>query len=95
MDRLSSDEPTPNRLMVEILRYVVRHPEAKDTLKGIEKWWLSGSKSRGGKLSTEEALNFLVAQGWLNARGSPQSETIYFLNEDRLSEIISFLKEKT
>jgi len=92
MEGLSSDEPTQNRLIVEILRYVVRHPEAKDTLKGIEKWWLSGSEGRGGKLSTEEALKFLVDQGWLTARCSPQSETIYFLNEDRLSEIISFLK---
>ena len=95
MEGLGSDEAPLNRLMVEILRYLVRHPEAKDTLKGIEKWWLPGSESRGGKLSTEEALNLLVAQGWLIARCSPQSETIYFLNEDRLTEIITFLKEKT
>lgn len=93
MDGLSSDELPRNSLIIEILRYVVRHPEAKDTLKGIEKWWLSGSEGQGGKLSTEEALNRLVAKGWLTARCSPQSETIYFLNEDRLSEIIAFLKE--
>ena len=93
MEGLSSDQAPLNRLMVEILRYLVRHPEAKDTLKGIEKWWLSGSESRSGKLSTEEALKILVDQGWLTARCSPQAETIYFLNEDRLSEIITFLEE--
>lgn len=94
MEGLSSDERALNRLIVEILRYLVRHPKAKDTLTGIEKWWLSGSENRGGKLSTEEALNFLVDQGWLTARCSPQSETIYFLNEKRLSDVIRFLKEK-
>jgi hypothetical protein len=81
-------------LIVEILRYVVRHPSAKDTIKGIEKWWLSGSAGRGGKLSKEETLNLLVAKGWLLARCSPQSETIYSLNESRLSEITAFLKEE-
>lgn len=94
MEGLSSDELPRDSLIVEILRYVVKHPEAKDTVKGIKKWWLSGSEIQGGELSTEEALNLLVARGWLTARCSPQSETIYFLNEDHLSEIIRFLNQK-
>jgi hypothetical protein len=34
----------------------------------------------------------LVTKGWLIARSSPQSEIIYSLNEDRLAEIVTFLK---
>jgi len=94
MEGLNSDEPLRDELTVEILCYVVTHPRAKDTIKGIEKWWLSGSASRGGKLSTEEALNLLVTEGWLIARCSPQSETIYSLNEDRLTEIATFLRNE-
>lgn len=92
MQGLNSDEPPRDELIVEILRYLVLHPSAKDTVKGIEKWWLSGSASRGGKLPTEERLNSLVTKGWLIARSSPQSEIIYSLNEDRLAEIVTFLK---
>ena len=87
-------EPLRDDLIIAILRYVVRHPRAKDTIKGIEKWWLSGSARQGGKLSTEEALHLLVTQGWLIARRSPQSETIYSLNEDRVTEITTFLKDE-
>src|SRR5262245_17396203 len=88
-----SEELPRDDLVVAILRYVVMHPGAKDTIKGIEKWWLSGSTSRGGKLSKEETLNLLVAKGWLIARCSPQAETIYSLNESCLSEITAFLNE--
>jgi len=39
----------------------------------------------------EQHLNLLVAKGWLIGRGSPQSETIYSLNENGLAEINEFL----
>lgn len=82
-----------DELIVEVLRYVVAHPRAKDTISGIEKWWLSKSISREGKRKIEESLNLLVAKGWLIARCSPQSETIYSLNEQGLVEIKAFLEE--
>ena len=89
MERFNSDDLPRDDLIVQILRYVVRHPTAKDTTKGIEKWWLSGA-SRGGT-STEETLKLLVNKGWLIARYSPQSETFYSLNENHLTEIKAFL----
>ena len=95
MEGLNSDDPPRDDLIVEIMRYLVMHPSAKDTVKGIEKWWLSSRASRGGKLSTEESLNALVAKGWLIARSSPQSEIIYSLNENRLAEIVTFLKQES
>jgi len=85
-EELSRDE-----FVVAILRYVVAHPEAKDTISGIEKWWLSQSISREGKRKIEMSLNMLVAKGWLTGRCSPQAETIYSLNENGLPEIKEFL----
>ena len=89
MERLNSDDLPRDDLTVQILRYLVRHPTAKDTIKGIEKWWLSGA-SRGGT-ATEVTLKLLVTKGWLTARYSPQSETLYSLNENYLKEIMAFL----
>jgi len=94
MEGLDSDEPPRSEMIVEILRYLVMHPSAKDTVNGIEKWWLSGRASRAGKLFTQESLNLLVAKGWLIARSSPQAEIIYSLNEDRLTEIVTFLERE-
>ena len=91
--RIDSEETPPDELIVEILRYLVSHPEAKDTISGIEKWWLSTSMSREGKKKIEEGLNLLVARGWLIERRSPQSETIYSLNENSLPKINNCLDE--
>jgi len=87
-DDLSSE------FIVEILRYVVAHPKAKDTISGIEKWWLSKRISLEGKRKLEDSLNLLVSKGWLNSRSSPQSDTIYSLNESALPEINKYLNEE-
>ena len=90
---IDPEELPRDEVIVEILRYVVAHPKAKDTFPGIEKWWLSRSISQEGKSKIEELLNLLVAKGWLIGRRSPQSETIYSLNENELHEIQKFLNE--
>ena len=77
----------------EILSYLVAHPLAKDTISGIEKWWLAGDARAEGKRKIEEALSMLVARGWLIGRSSPQSGTIYSLNGNSLGEIRAFLDE--
>ena len=89
-----TQEMPRDELIVGILRYVVAHPHAKDTIDGIAKWWLPKSTSPEKKRRIEETLNWLAAKGWLIARSSPQSETIYSLNENSLEEIREFL-EKT
>ena len=92
---MTQNETARDDLITELLRYVVAHPNAKDTLDGIEKWWLPQSTKREGKRRLEEALNLLAAKGWLNARSSPQSETIYSLNENSLEEINAFLEQNS
>ena len=95
MGNKDPEELPRDEFIVAILRYVVSHPMAKDTISGIEKWWLSESISREGKRKIEESLNLLVSKGWLIGRCSPQAETIYSLNENGLPEINEFLRERT
>lgn len=78
-------------ILLGILRYMVAHPKAKDTISGIEKWWLSQSVNPEGSRNLQTNLDWLVAKGWLNSRYSRESGTIYSLNQDRLPEIQEFL----
>jgi hypothetical protein len=89
----SNDMEKLSEFVVEILRYVVAHPGAKDTVSGIEKWWLPRRISGEGKRKIEDSLELLVSKGWLIERCSPQAETIYSLNENSLGEINDFLNE--
>jgi hypothetical protein len=88
----SNDAEDLSEFVEEILRYVVAHPGAKDTVSGIQKWWLPRRISEEGKRKIEESLKLLVSKGWLIQRCPPQSETIYSLNENSLEEINDFLK---
>ena len=81
-----------DELLREILRYLVAHPKAKDTINGIANWWLAKSVSLESRSQLEQALKLLVAKGWLLSRFSPQAETIYSLNEDHLTDIAEFLR---
>ncbi len=78
-------------LVAEILRYLVAHPKAKDTLHGILSWWLPGLGAR--TKSVEDSLEFLVSRGWLLVRSSPQSGRIYSLNEEVVDQVKEFLAE--
>jgi hypothetical protein len=90
---IDSEEVPRNEVIIDILRYLVTHPSAKDTINGIEKWWLSKNIGREGKRQIADSLNLLVAKGWLIARRSLQSETVYSLNESCLSEIMAYLEK--
>lgn len=61
-----------------VLRYLVAHPDAKDTAEGIGRWWVG--EDLPGK-SVREALDLLVSEGLLVKREAPSVETIYGLNK--------------
>src|SRR5262249_27359450 len=73
-----------------ILQYLVEHPDAKDTIEGILKWWLDGRVWKRGKV--QRALNLLISKEWLTKRETVPSKEIYGINKDRHQEIRSFLQ---
>jgi Fe2+ or Zn2+ uptake regulation protein len=79
-------------LVRAILQYLLEHPDAKDTIEGILKWWLlDGRGWKRGKV--QRALNLLASKEWLTKRETVPSKEIYGINKDRLQEIRSFLQQ--
>ena len=79
-------------LFQQILNYLIQHPDAKDTVEGILKWWLPGRKIEWGNEQVQEVLDFLVAEGWLVKRILPSSQELFSLNQKGRNEIKVFLK---
>jgi hypothetical protein len=86
---------TRQKLIEEILHYLTEHPDAKDTLEGILKWWTPKSQAEADGKVVQEVLDFLVSKGWLIKREIFPSPKIYGLNKNQLKEIKVFLNELT
>jgi hypothetical protein len=71
-----------------ILRYLLEHPDAKDTVTGVLHWWVP---THPPEASVQEALEVLVAQGWLTQRQTITSQPLYGLNTEKLEEIKAYL----
>ncbi len=76
-----------------ILHYLIEHPEAKDTLQGLHRWWLPGGVVAWEEEAVQSALDVLVARGWLTQRPTTTSQTLYGLHKEQLEEIQEFLRE--
>jgi len=75
-----------------LLGYLYSHPDAKDTAEGIANWWLRAGGAIVNETDVKEALNDLVATGWLTATGSLSSHRIYGLNPLRKTELQQLLE---
>jgi hypothetical protein len=78
-----------------ILQYLIAHPDAKDTLRGIIRWWLPGDFEAWEAGEVQEALDALVTRGWLTWRRITPSQSLYGMNREKLEEIGQFLREST
>jgi hypothetical protein len=75
----------------EILQYLIKNPDAKDTLDGIYRWWLPKEHREWGREEVRKAVDMLTSKGWLTKRGTIPSKEIYGINRDRLQDIENFL----
>ncbi len=69
----------------EILRYLLAHPEAQDTIDGIADWWLTERRVRQGIAEVEVALCHLVDRGLVDVDVREDGKRHYCLklaNED-------------
>ena len=83
------------QLAEEILQYLIDHPNAQDTLKGIVTWWLLERTIRHRTALVKEVLDKLVADGLVIAQQGTDSQTHYKFDRRRRRKIISLLKQRS
>jgi hypothetical protein len=77
----------------EILSYFLRNPEAADNLVGIARWRLLEEAVHRTVAATENALRWLIAQGYLQEVSVQGTEHIFQLNPEKREEAELFLKD--
>lgn len=80
-----------NKLTRQLLIYCVDHPDGKDTLKGIRRWWFPAGQTAWSVDDIRMVLEELTARQWLISRTLRQAEEIYGVNKEKVSEIKKFL----
>lgn len=74
-----------------ILGYFCSHPQAKDTITGIGRWWLPTEGVEAERETVARALVYLEQLGWVTTVESPSGQRIYGLNQTRQSLLRQFL----
>ena len=77
----------------EILAYLVKHPEAQDTLEGIAEWWLLEQRIRHAVAEVDGVLRELVGHDLLITRQCAEGRMYYALNRAKEREIRRHLRE--
>ena len=75
-----------------ILGYLCSNPDAKDTVDGIEKWWLDGVEISTNATMVRNSLDDLVKSGWLVSSERLGTGTVYGLNKNRRETLHHFLR---
>lgn len=88
-------EKKKEELAEEILQYLIDHPNAQDTLKGIVTWWLLERTIKRQTALVKEVLDDLVADGLIIAQQGIDSRTLYKINRRRRRKIISLLQQRS
>jgi hypothetical protein len=74
-----------------VLRYLIKNPDAKDTIDGVRRWWLPEVYREQRQEEIEETLDLLASKTWLISRKTSQQK-IYGLNKDSIEQIQHYLK---
>ena len=75
----------------EILRYLGRHPEAKDTIDGIAQWWLAQQGSPRRREEVERAVALLCTHSFILETRRPGVPPYYQLNSQQGAAIARLL----
>jgi hypothetical protein len=70
-----------------ILRHLVEHPDAKDTVEGIVRWWGDPADRTAHVEVVRRSLEELTQRGWVSIRMGGSGICVYGLNKDRLDEV--------
>lgn len=85
-------KPDPERERAkEILSYFVRNPRAADSIEGVARWRLLDQTIHRTVDETRQAIEWLVAEGFLSESKTVGSGTIFNLNPERQAQALRFL----
>jgi hypothetical protein len=86
---LANDAQEREALGRLLLRYLIDHPAAADSIAGVRSWWLRGRivNPRDLQIVLDEYLN----KGWLVARGDHPETRIYSLNDREREAVERFV----
>ena len=82
-DPTGSDVPAT---VAEVIRYFLHNREAADTLEGIARWRLIEEKVQRSVSEVDQALDWLVARGFLLERSRRGSAPIFRLNRRKATQ---------
>jgi hypothetical protein len=75
------------------LRYFLRHPEAADDLAGIARWRLMQESVRHSVEKTQEALHWLIGEGFMREETRLATGQIFQLNSARRAAAEEYLRQ--
>jgi hypothetical protein len=78
-------------VLAGVVAYLVRHPEAKDTVEGIGKWWHGHEGSEWPPSVLSEVLAYLLERQWMLVRNLSPGEQLYRGNPQHLADMQRFL----
>ena len=78
---------------VEILDYLIEHPDAQDTADGIAQWWILERCVKRQTPLVNEALEDLVERGLIVGRRAKDSKVHYRINRRKTREVAELLKQ--
>ena len=78
-----------------ILSYLAKNPEAKDTIHGIAQWWLLNEKIDHTLYSILNALNLLISKDLVREFDLHGDCIYYQINKEKLKNIVDLLGEKS
>ena len=90
---LSDESHDRNVLEREVLRYLVEHPSAADSIEGVRLWWLRHLGQASEPL-LQTVLDQLLKRGWLVTRGDRPESKIYSLNERERTAVEKYVSER-
>jgi hypothetical protein len=77
----------------KILRYLMDHPDAKDTLEGIVGWWMLQQDIERNVAHIKKTVDELTVKGLLVQRLGRDRRKYYQVNRKKLPEISALVKE--
>jgi hypothetical protein len=87
--------PSEAELTVDILGYILEHPDAADEAEGILAWWFSAERMRVGLAKVQQILENLAKRDLIIEHRMPGGRVMYSLNKERMAEIARFIGQKT